>query len=145
MNKNWQNKFIELAKQVGSWSKDPSRKIGAVIVDPTKHVLGIGYNGFPTGIKDTDKRLNNKEFKRSVSLHAEESAILNARRDLTGCSIFIYGLCCCSHCASWIIQTGIKEVYYKLSERGDSEHWKDNIALAKALLKEAGVKIKEIK
>lgn len=143
INEKWQKRFMELAIHISSWSKDPTRRIGAVIVNKNKHVVSMGYNGLPAGIKD-NKRLLNKEFKRAVSLHAEEGAILNAKCDLQGCSLFVYGLCCCSHCAALIIQSGIKEVYYKLSDRGESEHWKENIKLAKSLLKEAGVKLYKI-
>ena len=141
----WDIRFINLAKEISSWSKDPSRQIGAVIVNQNKHVVGMGYNGFPSGIADKEKRLKNKELKRAISLHAEESAILNAKCDLDNCKIYVYGLPCCSHCASMIIQSGIKEVYYQLSEKGESEHWKQNTDLAKSLFKEAKVKVKELK
>lgn len=145
MNKKWNERFINLAKEISSWSKDPTRQIGAVIVNNDKHIVGTGYNGFPMNIKDDKKRLNNKEIKRAISLHAEESAILNAKCNVEGCAIYVYGLCCCAHCAALIIQSGIKEVYYKLSDRGESEHWKTNCILAKQILKEAGVKLHEIK
>ena len=34
--KKWDKRFLELAKLVGSWSKDPSTQVGAVIVDDNK-------------------------------------------------------------------------------------------------------------
>ena len=75
MCKKWNERFINLAKEISLWSKDPTRKIGAIIVNKDKHIVGTGYNGFPMGIKDTKKRLNDKEIKRAISLHAEESAL----------------------------------------------------------------------
>jgi len=144
MCKKWDTRFINLAKEISLWSKDPTRKIGAIIVNTDKHIVGTGYNGFPVGIKDTQKRLNDKEFKRAISLHAEESAILNAKCNVENCKIYIYGLCCCTHCAALIIQSGIKEVYYKLSERGESEHWLANTKLARKMLKEAKIKVYEL-
>lgn len=32
-NEKWNRRFVELAKNVSTWSKDPSTKVGAVIVD----------------------------------------------------------------------------------------------------------------
>ena len=61
MNK-WDANFLTLANTVSMFSKDPSTKVGAVIVDDDKRVISIGYNGFPKGIKD-DQRLENRELK----------------------------------------------------------------------------------
>jgi dCMP deaminase len=58
MNK-WDKNFLQLAKTVSTFSKDPSTKVGAVIVDDDNRVISIGYNGFPKGIKD-DNRLDNR-------------------------------------------------------------------------------------
>lgn len=59
----WDRRFLELAKQVSTWSKDPSTKVGAVLVNEDKHVVGMGFNGFPVGVADTEERLNNRELK----------------------------------------------------------------------------------
>src|ERR1051326_2813900 len=52
----WDRRFLELAKHVSSWSKDPSTKVGAVIVDANRRVVATGYNGFPRGVEDTPER-----------------------------------------------------------------------------------------
>lgn len=144
---SWNERFMTLAEHISTWSKDPSRKIGAVIVDKNNRVISTGFNGFARGIKDTSTRLNDKETKRALMLHAEENAILYAKQDLTDCKIYIAGYCCCIHCASLIIQSGIKEVYYKNTDKNKtvSEFWKENFKLSTKLLKEAKVKLKEIK
>ena len=118
-----------------------------MIVDKNNRVISTGFNGFARGIKDTSTRLNDKETKRALMLHAEENAILYAKQDLTDCKIYIAGYCCCIHCASLIIQSGIKEVYYKNTDKNKtvSEFWKENFKLSTKLLKEAKVKLKEIK
>lgn len=143
---NWNKRFIELAEHIATWSKDPSKKIGAVIVDENNRIISTGYNGFAKGIKDSVERLENKELKRSLMLHAEENAILHAKQDLNGCRIYIAGYCCCIHCASMIIQSGIKEVYYKNTSEDNyvSEHWQKNLELAKGLLSEAEINIVEL-
>ena len=107
----WINHFIKVAEVVSTMSKDPNHKIGAVIVDKNNRIVSTGFNGFAKGIDDTDERLNDKETKRLLMLHAEENAILYAKQDLTDCSIYIYGYPPCVHCTSIIIQSGIKTIY----------------------------------
>ena len=69
---------MELARQISSWSKDPSKKIGAVVIGETGQVLAQGYNGFPRGVKDTEERYNHRETKYNYIVHAEMNAIFNA-------------------------------------------------------------------
>ena len=79
MNIKWHKRFLEIAKEVSTWSKDPSSKIGAVIVDSnTKQIISQGYNGFPRGIVDNLEVLNNRELKYKYVIHAEINAIFNA-------------------------------------------------------------------
>ena len=136
----WSVRFMNMAKSVSTWSKDPSKKIGVVIINQENKIISTGYNGFPKNIADTEARLNDKEFKRAITLHAEENAILCAKQDLTNCIMYIYGLPPCAHCAAMIIQSGIKAVYYTVPEEYQiSEHWKDNLNIAQSILKEEGV------
>lgn len=142
----WDKRFMQMAELIGSWSKDTSHKIGAVIVDNEKRIVSTGFNGFAKNIKDSKYRLTTKEVKRSLMLHAEVNAILYAKRDLKNCTIYVYGLPCCCNCASTIIQSGIKKVIYKNTRNGGvSDYWRENINTALALFKEAGVKVKEMK
>ena len=137
----WHIRFINMAKFVSAWSKDPSKKIGVVIVNKENKIISTGYNGFPKNINDTEDRLNDKEFKRAITLHAEENAILCSKQDLSNCIMYIYGLPPCAHCAAMIIQSGIKAIYYTIpNEYQISEHWKDNLNIAQSILKEARVK-----
>lgn len=142
----WINHFINLAEVVSTMSKDPNHKIGAVIVDKNNRIVSTGFNGFAKGINDTDERLNDKEIKRLLMLHAEENAILYAKQDLTDCSIYIYGYPPCVHCTSIIIQSGIKTIYYKNSNTRNtvSDYWKANLEMAQQLAKEAGVEVVDL-
>ena len=71
MNK-WQRRFFDLARLVATWSKDPSSQVGAVIVDDKKRIVSVGFNGLPMGVEDTDERLNVRELKYELIVHAEE-------------------------------------------------------------------------
>ena len=60
----WDNRFYDLAAYIADWSKDPSTKVGAVIVDPkNKRIVSTGFNGFPFGVEDTAERLENRDVK----------------------------------------------------------------------------------
>ena len=47
----WETRFLEMARLVSGWSKDPSTKVGAVIVRPDKTIASVGYNGIAIGVK----------------------------------------------------------------------------------------------
>jgi len=129
-----------MAKQVSTWSKDPSRQIGAIAVDD-RTVVAQGYNGFPRGIQDTDKRLEDRDIKYKFVVHAEMNVIYNATYNgvsLDGCSLYVWGLPVCSECAKGIIQTGITRVVMPIQEI--PEHWVESWTLTQILLNEAGVK-----
>lgn len=133
------NRFFEIAKSVGSWSKDPSRGIGAVIVGKYEQIISQGYNGFPRGIKDLPERLNDRPTKYKYVVHAEANAIYNAIHNganLEGASIFVTGLPVCSECAKAIIQVGIKHVYM---DTKPVDSWKESCELALSMFDEAGV------
>ena len=55
-DQKWHNRFMDMAKLIADWSKDPSSKIGCVAVNSERRILATGYNGFPKGIEDTEER-----------------------------------------------------------------------------------------
>lgn len=138
MNDKWDLRFLELARHVSSWSLDPSTKVGAVITDNKNRIISIGYNGFPRGIND-DTRLNNREEKYSIILHAEENSLLFANKDLDNCTIYTYPIFPCSRCCSKIIQSGIKRI---VSVATENKRWAENIELSMSIALEAGIRIK---
>lgn len=142
----WDNRYMEMAKQVAAWSKDPSSKIGAVAVDNKGKILTTGYNGFPRGIEDSESRYNDRALKYEIIVHAEMNAIFNATYNgvsLDGSTMYVYGLPCCNKCALGIIQTGVNRVV--MEGNPDDERWKDSWELTKTLFDEANVKWEFIK
>ena len=116
MNNKWDKRYIDLAKHIAGWSKDPSTKIGAVAIGEKGQVLAQGYNGFPRGIDDSDERYFNRETKYKYVVHAEMNCIYNATYNgvsLQGSTIYISGLPVCHECAKGLIQVGIKRVVYQ--------------------------------
>lgn len=137
----WDNRYAELAKHIATWSKDPSRKIGAVAVGSKGQILAQGYNGFPRGIEDTNERLVNREEKYKYVVHAEMNVIYNASHSgvsLDGSELYVYGLPVCSECAKGILQVGIKRVYILVDEE-IPEIWLDSWNRTRGMFEEAGI------
>ena len=137
---DWDERYLNLAQHISTWSKDPSRKIGAVVVGDGGQILSIGYNGFPRGIKD-DERLHDRETKYPLVVHAEMNAIYNATLNgisLRGSTLYVWGLPVCSDCARGVIQVGIKRVIMNSTER-QIGHWLDHWILTKDMFDEAGL------
>ena len=141
--KKWDVRYIELAYKVSEWSKDPSTKIGCVVVGDKGQVLAQGYNGFPRGIEDLDERLNNRETKLKYVVHGEMNAIYNACYNgisLEGSTMYVTGLPTCSDCAKGVIQVGIKRVVWPKELENVEKRWKESIELTMSMFDEAGVK-----
>ena len=121
----WDQRFMEMAKMVGSWSScfQQNRQIGAVIVR-NKRIITTGYNGAPAGVKSCVERgecLRRKlnipsgtQHELCYAIHAEQNAIIQAAK--LGISIEGATLYCthqpCVICAKMIVNSGIARVIY---------------------------------
>lgn len=131
----WDQYFMNLAYEARSMSKDPSTKVGAALVSPDRRKIHTGWNGFPRGIQDDD-RLNIRELKYPIIIHAELNAILNAKECLDGWTAYVT-LHPCRPCASCLIQSGIR----RLVTLAPSGRWGDEGFRAKEVMLEAGMTI----
>ena len=142
----WDTKFMGLAYHIGGWSKDPSNKVCAIAV-ADRTIRSTGYNGFPKGIMDTPDRLNNRDLKYPLMVHAEINNICNAARvgaALEGCTMYISGLPPCEHCANAMIQAGIIRVCTAVGLDDVPERWQKSCNQGYANLREAGVQFVHI-
>jgi dCMP deaminase len=140
MNK-WSRRYLDVAKEVATWSKDPSKKIGAIAVGDKGQILSQGYNGFPRGVKDTDNRYNVREEKYKYVVHGEMNCIYNACNSgvsLNGATLYVTGLPVCSECAKGIIQVGISKVVMEYP-KDIPDNWKESMILTQQMFLEAGV------
>lgn len=154
MTTRWHDHFLRLALDNARMSKDPSTKVGAVIVGPDREVRSMGFNGFPRGIADTRERLECREVKLDLIVHAEMNAVLNAARIGTptkGCTMYlvatdatgiVWGGPPCSRCVVEVIQAGIAKVV-SVPFKNVPSRWKDSLDRARELLAEAGVEYEE--
>ena len=140
MDDKWDLRFMRVAREVASWSKDPSTQVGAIMVKD-RRILSTGYNGFPTGIAD-NHRLHNREEKYAVIIHGEENVLMNALKagvSASDTTLYVYGLPICPSCMRLVIQSGITRVVLQdpLNAR---DVWRDKWEnQSKPMLLEAGL------
>jgi dCMP deaminase len=135
----WNKRFLNLAKHIAGWSKDPSTKVGAVIADNKNRIVSVGYNGFPAGVVDNKERYDDRNIKYELVQHSEINAILFAQRDLTNCTIYTYPIAPCTRCACAIIQSGISSVVSIEPSEEIRERWGESIDLSIQIFTEACV------
>ena len=142
LNSKWDTRFMKIAREISTWSKDPSSKIGAVIVNDNRRILATGYNGFPKGIEDTDERLNDREQKYPRIVHAEMNALMAALHSgvsVKDATIYVYGLPVCPECTKSIIQAGIKRVVISPDPYTHITKWTEKWEnISKEMLNEVG-------
>lgn len=140
----WDQKFMGLARHISTWSKDPSTKVGAVIVDDRRCVRSHGYNGFPRGIADTAERLYDRDWKLAHTVHAERNAILNAPVPVLGCVLYITAAPC-GDCVLEIIQGGIREVVIPVASQdpfAERADWAEKLQAGLSDLVEVGIPVR---
>ncbi len=140
---DWDSRFMGLARQIGEWSKDRSRRVGCVIVGPNNEVRSTGFNGFPRGIDDDVESRHERPTKYRWTEHAERNAIYNAARigtPLEGCRMYIPWFPCMD-CARAIVQCGISQLICTEPNSSDAQ-WAADFAEVPELLREGRVQIK---
>ncbi|MAV02669.1 MAG: deoxycytidylate deaminase [Euryarchaeota archaeon] len=145
MTSKWDIRFIELARHISGWSKDPSTKVGCVVVGEDREIRSTGFNGFPRGIDDDPERLADREKKYPLICHAEENAIMHAARigvSLKDSTAYVTWPPC-SRCARSLIQAGIREVVYSSSEE-IPERWIEDFEISTSMLAEANVLVRSV-
>jgi dCMP deaminase len=144
INSKWDGRFMKLAREISTWSKDPSTCIGAVIVNDERRILATGYNGFPRNIEDTEERLNDREQKYPLIVHGEMNALMNALYSgvsVKDSTIYVWGLPVCAECTKNVIQSGIKRVVITQPYRAPEKWQKQWYELSKPMYDEANVSI----
>lgn len=141
---SWDEYFMGVALLSAQRSKDPNTQVGACIVNADKKIVGVGYNGFPTGCSDEElpwsREGNFLDTKYPYICHAELNAILNSiSRDLKGATVYV-ALFPCNECAKAIIQSGIREVVY-ISDKYENS---DAVKASKIMFKQAGVTLRKM-
>ena len=147
---SWDRYFMTIAYLVGMKSKDPSTRVGAVIVTSDNEIISTGYNGLPRNVHDKSVRYTNKDYKYLSLNHAEENAILHCAKNgisVKGSSMFTPWIPC-ARCTKSIIQVGITQIIYDTSFPGNDiknqdNNWAQSINISVELLAEANIGIRK--
>jgi len=142
----WDRRFLEMAKLVASWSKDPSTQTGAVIVAPDRRIVSLGYNGFPRGVSDSPNRLKDREWKYEHVVHCEMNAVLFADRHLLkGSCLYTWPFASCVRCAVHMIQVGIVRAVSPTLPADKAKRWGESLNKTREVFAEAGVEFVEFR
>lgn len=145
----WVQRYLEMAKLVSTWSKDPSTRVGAVAVGKHGQILSTGYNGFPRKIDDTQDRLNDRPTKYEFTIHAEMNIVYNASLtgiSLDGSSVYVYGLPVCSECTKGLIQAGVSRVVMMVKASDEAmDRWSGSTQKSLDMFSEAGIEVTMVK
>jgi dCMP deaminase len=137
----WDERFLKMAEETASWSKDPSTKVGCVIVKDDLTIAGVGFNGFPRGMVDNEELYANREVKYSRTIHAEVNAVLNSSTT-EDCTAYVTAPPCTA-CALVLIQAGIRRVVCKRPSADLLSRWKHSIDKTKGFFAEVEVEYVE--
>ena len=138
MSDKWDKRFLDLAKHISEWSKDPSTKVGCIVVGEDREIRSTGFNGFPRGIEDKQERLEDREQKYPMICHAEENAIMHAARigiSLKGTTAYVTWPPC-TRCARSLIQAGVSEIVYP-KEVEIPDRWEADFDMSLNMFKES--------
>lgn len=133
---------MRVAQEISSWSKDPSKQIGAVAVNSDRRILATGYNGFPKGIEDIPARYEDRTIKYDLVVHAEMNCIYNATFSgisLKDSTMYVWGLPVCHDCAKGIIQVGINRIVIGMLD--SPQKWLDSFEKSRRMFDEADIAI----
>ena len=142
--KHWDQRFLVLASHIAGWSKDPSTKVGAIAVRD-RRILAQGFNGLPVGITDSNTRLDDREIRLSMTVHAEMNCVAFAAKSgvcLAGSTMYIWPLMTCSNCAAVLIQADINKIV--VPDFVEPIRWQDSFNTAREMFIEAGIAVHRI-
>lgn len=109
---SWDEYFMGIAEEVAKKSKDPSTKVGCVIVDPRHRPVSFGYNGMIQGADESKMTLTERPMKYYFVVHAEMNALIFSGKDLERCTLYC-PFATCENCLKYCLQAGIKKFVYK--------------------------------
>jgi dCMP deaminase len=141
---DWDQYFMSMVYLCALKSRDPSSKLGAVLVGPDNEVRSTGYNGLPRGIDYRSERDQRPE-KYFWYEHAERNSIYNAARvgvPTLGCTLYTNAVPC-ADCARAIVNAGIEVVVVRESwaagDHAQRANWGESCARGRAIMEEAVV------
>jgi dCMP deaminase len=142
--RKWDLRFLQMAKLVSTFSKDPSTKTGAIIVRPDRTIQSVGFNGFPKGMSDDESLYANRDEKYSRIVHCEINAFIFAGGPVRGNTLYTYPFCSCDRCAVQMIQAGIARFVFPKPSQDALSRWGAAFDKSKKYFQELAIPFSEI-
>ncbi|MCB9026509.1 MAG: dCMP deaminase family protein [Bdellovibrionaceae bacterium] len=142
---SWDEYFMLQAMMASFKSKDPSTKVGTVLVDKNNHQISMGYNGFVAGIDESQLPWGKnpsaplEDQKYGYVVHSEANAILHASRPLEGSRAYVT-LFPCNECAKLIASKKVSEVIFLSDKHRDQE----STRIAKKIFNMANITFRQL-
>ena len=135
-------KHLSVARMIAeTYSKDPSTKVGAMVLGSDGEPLVHAWNGFVRGADDSPHLYANREVKYRHIVHAEMNAIANAARvgaKLKG-AVWYVTECPCDKCIGPILQTSPSAIYCYQPTEDFMSRWGDTVKFTVDLCKNLNV------
>lgn len=135
---------MDIAKTVSSASKDPSTKVGSIIVkDDT--IISTGFNGLPRKFSgDENYEYWESPKKYEYVVHSELNSIINAARingNTVGATLYSTFFPC-HRCATAIINSGVVRVVSPLISTSERDvRWKASMEMSMEMFNDCGIKV----
>jgi len=143
-NDKWDIRFLRLAREISTYSKDPSTQTGAVIVRPDRTICSTGFNGFAKKMPDVQSYYDNREEKYSRIVHCEMNAMIHSYERMDGYVLYTWPFASCDRCAVHMIQAGITRFVFPELPEDKRSRWEESMTKTKKYFAEAGVEITEV-
>ena len=104
----WDEYFLQIAHVGACRSPDQQTKVGCIIVNSKNHILGFGYNGFPSKT-DSDGLPTVRPHKYPYMIHAEQNAISNMVLKEDNLTAYVTASPCLV-CSKLLWQNGIRRI-----------------------------------
>lgn len=138
----WERRYLDLAKLISTWSKDPSTKVGAVIIGPDRAVISIGFNGFPRKMPDTPDLYLNRDEKYSRIIHGEINALLQVKGGVPkGSTLYTYPFMPCDRCVVQFLQAGVMSYVAPMTTPEQQERWGASFERTTRYIRECGAEL----
>ncbi len=135
---------LMMAREVAQQSRDPSTKVGAIIVDATNNsIASSGFNRFPVGHPESRDFYEDVQYKYANIIHAEVNALnLLPYRPV---NFLLYtSFHPCIDCVEAIARSGASAVYCPTFDPKKRPDWAERIKSSRKRAEELGLQIKEI-
>lgn len=106
----WNEYFKNIVQCTSERSPCSRLKVGCILVKENR-IISQGYNGFISGHPHNSVIINKHEI---ATIHAEQNAIIDCAKRGVNCenSIAYITHFPCVNCLKFLVQAGIKEIYY---------------------------------